>query len=78
MVQDNPCSVATPDTARGSVRSAPVTAAARRVVTLARAGNWSVTSVNVPRGHNSSAQTYRRLRTPTITGCPPQVTSLTC
>ena len=53
MIQDNPCSVATPDTARGSVRNAPVTAAARRVVNRARAGNWSVTSVNVPRGQRA-------------------------
>src|SRR5699024_7688209 len=76
VVHDSSCWAATPETARGSTRNALTTAPANRVVSLARAGNWSVVSVNVRRAHSSSAQTYRRLRTSTVTA-PPQCRSLT-
>ena len=54
--QDRCASCATRDTARGSARQAVITCSVSRVVTLARAGSCSVSSVNDRRGHNDSRQ----------------------
>ena len=63
VVQDSSCWAATPETARGSTRSALTTAPASRVVNLARAGSWTVASVNVRRrvlAQNAQVKERRR------------------
>ena len=53
---DRCASSATRDTARGSARQALITCSASLVVTRARAGSCSVSSVNERRGHSASRQ----------------------